>query len=133
MSTLSTHRSSRSASSTSPSSSATATSSADNSSMNTDFGFTSFSAPPLPTGTRAPATAGLAASAAAACPAVYTFLATLILLLGVSSAIVVRSLLLRRRHAHMVAEAIANGTWVLRRVSRAAGGWCWSGGEDEWG
>ncbi|KAJ7764447.1 hypothetical protein B0H14DRAFT_371057 [Mycena olivaceomarginata] len=43
---------------------------------------------------------------------VYTFLATLILLLGVSSAIVVRSLLLRRRHRRMVAEAIANGTWL---------------------
>ncbi|KAK6974322.1 hypothetical protein R3P38DRAFT_3239625 [Favolaschia claudopus] len=43
---------------------------------------------------------------------VYTFLATLILLLGVSSAIVVRSLLLRRRHRRMVAEAIANGTWI---------------------
>ncbi|KAJ7143658.1 hypothetical protein C8R46DRAFT_565930 [Mycena filopes] len=42
----------------------------------------------------------------------YTFLATLILLLGVSSAIVVRSLLLRRRHRRMVEEAIANGTWV---------------------
>ncbi|KAJ7021170.1 hypothetical protein C8F04DRAFT_1141768, partial [Mycena alexandri] len=42
----------------------------------------------------------------------YTFLATLILLLAVSSAIVVRSLLLRRRHRRMVAEAIANGTWV---------------------
>ncbi|KAF7343210.1 hypothetical protein MVEN_01752200 [Mycena venus] len=42
----------------------------------------------------------------------YTFLATLILLLGVSSAIVVRSLLLRRRHRRMVAEAIANGTWI---------------------
>ncbi|KAJ7364522.1 hypothetical protein DFH08DRAFT_1016937 [Mycena albidolilacea] len=42
---------------------------------------------------------------------VYTFLATLILL-GVSSAIVVRSLRLRRRHRRMVAEAIANGTWL---------------------
>ncbi|KAJ7654098.1 hypothetical protein DFH06DRAFT_1416930 [Mycena polygramma] len=42
----------------------------------------------------------------------YTFLATLILLLGVSSAIVVRSLLLRRRHRRLIAEAIANGTWV---------------------
>ncbi|KAJ7754847.1 hypothetical protein B0H16DRAFT_738690 [Mycena metata] len=42
----------------------------------------------------------------------YTFLATLILLLAVSAAIVVRSLLLRRRHRRMVAEAIANGTWV---------------------
>ncbi|KAF7310191.1 hypothetical protein MIND_00392700 [Mycena indigotica] len=41
----------------------------------------------------------------------YTFLATLILLLGVSSAIVARSLLLRRRHRRMIAEAIANGTW----------------------
>ncbi|KAF7354706.1 hypothetical protein MSAN_01384300 [Mycena sanguinolenta] len=48
----------------------------------------------------------------------YTFLATLILLLSVSSAIVIRSLLLRRRHRRMVAEAIANGTWIppARRV-----------------
>ncbi|KIY66253.1 hypothetical protein CYLTODRAFT_423597 [Cylindrobasidium torrendii FP15055 ss-10] len=42
----------------------------------------------------------------------YTFLATLILLLGVSAAIVFRSLVLRRRHRAMVAEAIRNGTWV---------------------
>nr|GAT49521.1 predicted protein [Mycena chlorophos] len=42
----------------------------------------------------------------------YTFLATLIILLGVSSAIVYRSLLLRRRHRRMVEEAIANGTWI---------------------
>lgn len=43
---------------------------------------------------------------------VYTFLATLVLLLGVSGAIIVRSLLLRRRHRRMVEEAIANGTWI---------------------
>ncbi|KAJ6587359.1 hypothetical protein B0H10DRAFT_2093875 [Mycena sp. CBHHK59/15] len=49
----------------------------------------------------------------------YTFLATLVLLLGVSGAIVIRSLLLRRRHRRMVAEAIANGTWVdLRKKPR---------------
>ncbi|KDQ23657.1 hypothetical protein PLEOSDRAFT_1108139 [Pleurotus ostreatus PC15] len=42
----------------------------------------------------------------------YTFLATLVLLLGVSSAIVVRSLILRRRHRRMIEEAIRNGTWV---------------------
>ncbi|KAF7296223.1 hypothetical protein HMN09_01091300 [Mycena chlorophos] len=42
----------------------------------------------------------------------YTFLATLIVLLGVSSAIVFRSLMLRRRHQRMLEEAIANGTWV---------------------
>ncbi|KAJ7248580.1 hypothetical protein B0H12DRAFT_1123338 [Mycena haematopus] len=45
-------------------------------------------------------------------PIVYTFLATLILLLAVSSAIVSRSLILRRRHGRMVAEAIATGTWM---------------------
>ncbi|KAG6888887.1 hypothetical protein C0995_005142 [Termitomyces sp. Mi166 len=42
----------------------------------------------------------------------YTFLATLVLLLSVSAAIILRSLLLRRRHQRMVAEAIRNGTWV---------------------
>ncbi|TRM64825.1 hypothetical protein BD626DRAFT_490003 [Schizophyllum amplum] len=42
----------------------------------------------------------------------YTFLATLILLLGVSAAIVVRSLILRRRHRALVEEAIRNGTWI---------------------
>ncbi|EGO03096.1 hypothetical protein SERLA73DRAFT_176607 [Serpula lacrymans var. lacrymans S7.3] len=42
----------------------------------------------------------------------YTFLATLVLLLGVSSAIVLRSLVLRRRHQRIVEEAIRNGTWI---------------------
>ncbi|KAF8913422.1 hypothetical protein CPB85DRAFT_1299784 [Mucidula mucida] len=42
----------------------------------------------------------------------YTFLATLVLLLGVSAAIVFRSLILRRRHRAMIDEAIRNGTWV---------------------
>ncbi|KAJ6522430.1 hypothetical protein DFH09DRAFT_1330566 [Mycena vulgaris] len=42
----------------------------------------------------------------------YMLLVTLILLLDVSSAIVMRSLLLRRRHRCVVEEAIANGTWV---------------------
>ncbi|KIM89705.1 hypothetical protein PILCRDRAFT_2020, partial [Piloderma croceum F 1598] len=42
----------------------------------------------------------------------YTFLATLVLLLGVSGAIVVRSFILRRRHQALVEEAIRNGTWV---------------------
>ena len=45
------------------------------------------------------------------CP-VYTFLATLVLLLSVSGAIVIRSFILRRRHRRMVEEAIRNGTWV---------------------
>ena len=45
-------------------------------------------------------------------PVVYTFLATLILLLGVSAAIVIRSLILRRRHRALVEEAIRNGTYV---------------------
>ena len=45
-------------------------------------------------------------------PTVYTFLATLVLLLSVSAAIVVRSFILRRRHRLMVEEAIRNGTWV---------------------
>ncbi|KAJ7450871.1 hypothetical protein FB451DRAFT_1410195 [Mycena latifolia] len=42
----------------------------------------------------------------------YTFLATLILLLGVSPVIVLRSLLLLRRRRRMVEAAIADGTWV---------------------
>ncbi|KAG1847182.1 hypothetical protein DFJ58DRAFT_798315 [Suillus subalutaceus] len=41
----------------------------------------------------------------------YTFLATLVVLLAVSSAIVVRSLVLRRRHQRIVEEAIRAGTW----------------------
>lgn len=44
--------------------------------------------------------------------AVYTFLATLVLLLSVSAAIVVRSFLLRRRHRRLIEEAIRNGTWI---------------------
>lgn len=43
---------------------------------------------------------------------VYTFLATLVLLLAVSSAIVIRSLVLRRRHQRIVEEAIRAGTWL---------------------
>lgn len=46
----------------------------------------------------------------------YTFLATLVLLLGVSAAIVVRSLVLRRRHRRMIEEAIRNGTYVPPNV-----------------
>lgn len=42
----------------------------------------------------------------------YTFLATLVLLLAVSSAIVIRSLILRRRHQRIVEEAIRTGTWL---------------------
>jgi len=42
----------------------------------------------------------------------YTFLVTLILLLTVSGAIVLRSFLMRRRHRRMVEEAIRNGTYV---------------------
>ena len=43
---------------------------------------------------------------------VYTFLATLILLLSVSGLIAVRSYILRRRHQRMIEEAIRNGTYV---------------------
>jgi len=42
----------------------------------------------------------------------YTFLATLVLLLSVSAAIILRSLVIRRRHRRLVEEAIANGTWL---------------------
>ncbi|KAJ3931819.1 MAG: hypothetical protein NXY57DRAFT_178956 [Lentinula lateritia] len=52
----------------------------------------------------------------------YTFLATLVLLLGVSAAIVVRSLVLRRRHRRMVEEAIRNGTYVPPSVIATARG-----------
>ncbi|KAF7979921.1 hypothetical protein HWV62_40330 [Athelia sp. TMB] len=41
-----------------------------------------------------------------------TLYSTLVLLLGVSGAIVVRSYVLRRRHQALVEEAIRNGTWV---------------------
>jgi len=45
-------------------------------------------------------------------PTVYTFLATLVLLLSVSAAIILRSLVLRRRHRRMLNDAIRNGLWV---------------------
>lgn len=46
----------------------------------------------------------------------YTALiATLVLLLAVSSAIVIRSLILRRRHHRLVEEAIRTGTWLPHR------------------
>ncbi|KAG6377952.1 hypothetical protein JVT61DRAFT_14746 [Boletus reticuloceps] len=47
--------------------------------------------------------------------------ATLVLLLAVSSAIVVRSLILRRRHQRMVEEAIRTGTWMPDRLSSTSG------------
>ncbi|KAJ3535615.1 hypothetical protein NMY22_g6407 [Coprinellus aureogranulatus] len=43
---------------------------------------------------------------------VYTFLATLVLLLSVSAAIVIRSFILRRRHRLLVEEAMRNGTFI---------------------
>ncbi|KAF8554047.1 hypothetical protein OG21DRAFT_1136135 [Imleria badia] len=52
---------------------------------------------------------------------VYTFLATLVLLLAVSSAIVVRSLILRRRHQRLVQEAIRTGTWLPHHFNSATG------------
>ncbi|KLO18883.1 hypothetical protein SCHPADRAFT_924762 [Schizopora paradoxa] len=42
----------------------------------------------------------------------YTFLATLVLLLGVSSAVVLRSITLRVRQRRAIEEAIRNGTYV---------------------
>jgi len=39
-------------------------------------------------------------------------IATLVLLLAISSAIVIRSLILRRRHQRLVEEAIRTGTWL---------------------
>jgi len=42
----------------------------------------------------------------------YTFLATLLLLLAISAMIVGRSILVRRRTRHIVEQAIANGTWI---------------------
>lgn len=50
-----------------------------------------------------------------------TLVATLVLLLAVSSAIVVRSLILRRRHQRLVEEAIRTGTWLPNRFDSAAG------------
>ncbi|EMD32688.1 hypothetical protein CERSUDRAFT_118451 [Gelatoporia subvermispora B] len=42
----------------------------------------------------------------------YTFLATLLLLLSVSAAIILRSYVIRRRARAAIAEAIANGTYI---------------------
>ncbi|KAI0665598.1 hypothetical protein C8Q78DRAFT_1083834 [Trametes maxima] len=42
----------------------------------------------------------------------YTFLATLVLLLLVSATIIARSYVIRRRHREFIAQAIANGTYV---------------------
>jgi len=42
----------------------------------------------------------------------YTFLATLLLLLAISGGIVFRSVLIRRRTRRMIEEAIRNGTWI---------------------
>ncbi|KAF9007073.1 hypothetical protein BDQ17DRAFT_1423152 [Cyathus striatus] len=55
-------------------------------------------------------------------PIVYTFLATLVLLLSVSAAIVIRSFILRRRHRAMIEEAIRNGTWVAPPLASMGGG-----------
>ncbi|KAG1738023.1 hypothetical protein EDB19DRAFT_1829310 [Suillus lakei] len=86
---------------------------------------TSTSAPPLfassfpgtPTATASGSTATSSGSAepsltSSAALYLYTFLATLVLLLAVSSAIVIRSLILRRRHQRIVEEAIRAGTWL---------------------
>ncbi|KAG9310800.1 hypothetical protein JVU11DRAFT_8652 [Chiua virens] len=52
----------------------------------------------------------------------YTALvATLVLLLSVSSAIVIRSLILRRRHQRLVEEAIRTGTWMPQRFDTSTG------------
>lgn len=52
----------------------------------------------------------------------YTSLAaTLVLLLAVSSAIVIRSLVLRRRHRRIVDEAIRTGTWPPQRFESTTG------------
>ncbi|KIK83526.1 hypothetical protein PAXRUDRAFT_832059 [Paxillus rubicundulus Ve08.2h10] len=51
----------------------------------------------------------------------YTFLATLVLLLAVSSAIVVRSVILRRRNQRLVEEAIRAGTWALNPYDPRSG------------
>ena len=45
-------------------------------------------------------------------PSFTALTATLVLLLAVSSAIVIRSLILRRRHQRLVEEAIRTGTWL---------------------
>jgi len=50
----------------------------------------------------------------------YTFLATLVLLLSVSGAIVVRSFIIRRRHRRMEEEARRNGTWIAPTAARSS-------------
>jgi len=57
-------------------------------------------------------TGGVPSIASSASLYLYTFLATLVLLLSVSAAIVARSFVLRRRHRLMMEEAIRNGTWI---------------------
>lgn len=47
--------------------------------------------------------------------------ATLVLLLAVSSAIVIRSLILRRRHQRLVEEAIRTGTWLPHNYDSPSG------------
>lgn len=47
--------------------------------------------------------------------------ATLVLLLAVSSAIVIRSLILRRRHQRLVEEAIRTGTWLPHTLDAPTG------------
>jgi len=69
----------------------------------------SSTATPSPTSTSNNNNPSLASSASLY---LYTFLATLVLLLSVSAAIILRSLLMRRRHRRMVEEAIRNGTWI---------------------
>ncbi|KAF4568520.1 hypothetical protein EYR40_010072 [Pleurotus pulmonarius] len=92
----------------------TATTTATSSSTFSSPPASTFAPDPTPSPTFGPPpnnnpTPGIATSASLY---LYTFLATLVLLLGVSSAIVVRSLILRRRHRRMIEEAIRNGTWV---------------------
>ncbi|KZS87651.1 hypothetical protein SISNIDRAFT_553086 [Sistotremastrum niveocremeum HHB9708] len=60
-----------------------------------------------PSSTPAPSTGGTGSELY-----LFTFLTTLLLLLGVSCAIIVRSLVLRRRFRRRVQEAIANGIYV---------------------
>jgi len=59
-----------------------------------------------------PPTNAVAATGVTSSLYLYTFLATLVILLGVSGAIVLRSFTIRRRTQRLVEEAIRNGTYV---------------------
>ncbi|KAG6834909.1 hypothetical protein H0H93_006495 [Arthromyces matolae] len=121
-STSSTATSSRSRSTSDQGSSSTTSNSPSSSSSSTvpDFGFPSFTDPitatPTPSNSIGAGNGGPSSQQSSnngtgnATLYLYTFLATLVLLLTVSAAIILRSLVVRRRHQQLIEDAIRNGT-----------------------